>query len=149
MTQTDFVAANVESSLQGALTAGNDAFEQFLTSQRDEDLDGSIKSWLNLLKLSPLSHDTRPSILKNQGKLLRARFDHSGDIDDLDESIRRQQAALSLWPIDHPTRPSALSKLGNALQTRFHLWGGVTDFDDSTEKPSPFIQSITQIVQML
>ncbi|KAG9033764.1 hypothetical protein FRB95_014252 [Tulasnella sp. JGI-2019a] len=131
---SDVATVNVELSLQEALTASHDAFDQFLTSQRDEDLEGSIKSWLNALKLCPVSHGIYPSILKNVGKLLRARFDRSGDMGDLDESIRHQQAALSLWPTDDPTRPSALSNLGNALRTRFHQQGDMADLDESVRR---------------
>ncbi|KAG8990962.1 hypothetical protein FRB94_012960 [Tulasnella sp. JGI-2019a] len=131
---SDVATVNVELSLQEALTASHDAFDQFLTSQRDEDLEGSIKSWLNALKLRPVSHGIHPSILKNVGKLLRARFDRSGDMGDLDESIRHQQAALSLWPTDDPTRPSALSNLGNALRTRFHQQGDMADLDESVRR---------------
>ncbi|KAG9003549.1 hypothetical protein FRB93_010967, partial [Tulasnella sp. JGI-2019a] len=131
---SDVVIANVELSLQEALTASHDTFDQFLTSQHDEDLEGSIKSWLNALKLCPVGHDIRPSILKNVGKLLRARFDRSGDMSDLDESIRHQQAAVSLWPTGHPTRPSALSKLGNALRTRFHQRGDMADLNESVRR---------------
>ncbi|KAG8979873.1 hypothetical protein FRB93_009756, partial [Tulasnella sp. JGI-2019a] len=131
---SDVVTPNVQLSPQEALMAGQDAFDQFLASQRDEDLDGSIKSWKNALPLCPIGHDNRAPILKNLGQLLRVRFDRSGDMGDLDESIRHQETALSLWPMDHPIRPSSLSKLGNALRTRFYRRGDMADLDESIRR---------------
>ncbi|KAG9018338.1 hypothetical protein FRB93_000041 [Tulasnella sp. JGI-2019a] len=125
------LAENAELSLQEALRAGQDTFDQFSASQREEDLVCSITSWQNALALCPMGHEIRASILKNLGKLLRSRFDRSGDMGDLEESIRHQQAAISLWPIDHPVRPSSLSQLGNALRTRFNQRGDMADLDES------------------
>ncbi|KAG8985114.1 hypothetical protein FRB94_004028, partial [Tulasnella sp. JGI-2019a] len=128
---SDMDAGKTELSLQEALRASQDAFDQFLASQLDEDLNGSIESWKNVLELCPIGHEIRSSILKNLGKLLLTRFDRTGDMADLEESIRHQQAALSLWPMDHPIRPSSLRNLGKALKTRFDLRGDTTDLDES------------------
>ncbi|KAG9029630.1 hypothetical protein FRB95_005066 [Tulasnella sp. JGI-2019a] len=128
---SDLIVANTELSLEDTLRAGQDAFEQFLASQRDEDLGDCIKSWKEALALCPISHDGRSSILKNLGKLLRTRFDRTGDVGDLEGSIRHQQAALSLWPMGHPILPSSQSNLGNALRTRFNLLGDMADLEES------------------
>ncbi|KAG8989991.1 hypothetical protein FRB93_003367 [Tulasnella sp. JGI-2019a] len=131
---SDLVAANVQLSPEEALMAGQDASDLFLASQRDEDLDSSIKNWQNALALFLADHDTRASILKNLGQLFRVRSDRKGDMGDLEESIYHQQAALSLWPTDHPIQPSALSKLGNALRTRFYRRGDMADLDESIRR---------------
>ncbi|KAG9007327.1 hypothetical protein FRB94_014449 [Tulasnella sp. JGI-2019a] len=123
--------ANTRSSLQEALTTAQDTFDQFLFSQSHVDLEGCIESWKNVLTICPNDHEIRPSILKNLGKSLRARFDRSGDMSDLEQSIRHQQAALSLLPIDHPIRPSSLSNLGNALRARFNRTSDAVDLDES------------------
>ncbi|KAG8977998.1 hypothetical protein FRB93_011414, partial [Tulasnella sp. JGI-2019a] len=128
---SELAEANTESSLQEALVAGQDAFDKFLDSQRDVDLDRSIESWRHVLGICPIGHEIHPSILKNLGKLLQTQFDRSSDMGDLGESIRYQQMALSLWPMDHPIRPSSLSNLGNALRTRFDRQGDMADLDES------------------
>ncbi|KAG9028222.1 hypothetical protein FRB95_006723 [Tulasnella sp. JGI-2019a] len=128
---SDLATKNTESSLQEALGAGQDAFDQFLASQRDEDLDDSIKSWQNVLVLCPIGHGIRQSILKNLGKSLQARFDRRGDMDDLEDRICHQQAALSLWPMDHPVCPSSLINLGNSFRARFNRQGDMGDLDES------------------
>ncbi|KAG8996097.1 hypothetical protein FRB93_000948 [Tulasnella sp. JGI-2019a] len=123
--------ANTRSSLQEALTTAQDTFDRFLFSQSHVDLEGCIESWKNVLTICPNDHEIRPSILKNLGKSLRARFDRSGDMSDLEQSKSHQQAALSLLPIDHPIRPSSLSNLGNALRARFNRTSDAVDLDES------------------
>ncbi|KAG9026920.1 hypothetical protein FRB95_008313 [Tulasnella sp. JGI-2019a] len=124
------VATNSESSLQGALRAGQDAFDQFLASENDEDLNGCIKSWKNVLGLCPMGHEIYPSILKNLGKLLQARFDRTRNMGDLEESICHQRAALCMWPMDHSIRPSSLDNLGYALRIRFSRLDDMGDLDE-------------------
>ncbi|KAG8992387.1 hypothetical protein FRB94_011633 [Tulasnella sp. JGI-2019a] len=125
---------SAESALQEALMVAHDAFNQFLSSKCDEDLDGSIESWQNALALCPVGHDSRPNVFKKLGELLRARFRWRGNMGDLDESIHHQQAALSLWPMAHPIHPSSLSNLANALKIRFNLRGDMADLDESIRR---------------
>ncbi|KAG8998403.1 hypothetical protein FRB94_006905 [Tulasnella sp. JGI-2019a] len=123
--------ANTESSLQEAFRAEQDAFDQFLNSQRDVDLDRCIESWRDVLAFCPVGHETRSSILKNLGRSLQIRFDRNGGISDLDECIRHQQEFLSVCPIGHPGRALMLKNLANLLDTRCDRTGKTTDPEEN------------------
>ncbi|KAG8992193.1 hypothetical protein FRB94_011911 [Tulasnella sp. JGI-2019a] len=118
-------------SLQDALRASQAAFDRFLASQHDENIDDCIERWENVLELCPIDHGIRSSILSNLANLLQVRFDRRGDQADLAEIIHRQKETLSLWPTGHALRLLCLNHLGNAFRTRFNLRGDITDLDEN------------------
>ncbi|MFI9202232.1 CHAT domain-containing protein [Streptomyces sp. NPDC053048] len=56
-----------------------------------------------------------PAQLANAALVLRARYDHDGDVAALREALALLREAVGALPAGHPDRPSALSNLGSVL----------------------------------
>lgn len=87
-------------------------------NERPEHLDVAINAWRQALPLAAAGSTTQSGRANRLGRLLAARYAHTGDVRDLDEAI----AALNLSCAatdDLATRYERLRRLGDALLERY------------------------------
>ena len=87
-------------------------------NERPEHLDVAINAWRQALPLAAAGSTTQSGRANRLGRLLAARYAHTGDVRDLDEAI----AALNLSCAstnDLATRYDRLRRLGDALLERY------------------------------
>jgi tetratricopeptide (TPR) repeat protein len=86
------------------------------------DLDDSIRTGTEALRLTPIGHPLRGGVLTNLGCVLLASFNHGGDDTVLDRAIAALHEALAVCD-ENPGRMMVQSNLGAAFLARFQHLG--------------------------
>lgn len=84
------------------------------------NLEESILSHQESIRLTPEDDPALPVRLNNLGVPFMSRFEHLGDLSDISEAIKAQERAVSLSPEDDPGLPTRLNNLGLSLMQRYN-----------------------------
>ncbi|KDR67646.1 hypothetical protein GALMADRAFT_130099 [Galerina marginata CBS 339.88] len=96
-----------------------------------KNLDETIRTRREILRLCPPGHHKRSGSLRKLANDLHARFRQLGLIEDLEYAVSSHREAVTLCPPGHPNRPDSLNNLGIALRTRFSQLGQIEDLEDA------------------
>lgn len=102
---------------------------RFQHSGNPDDLDQSIKSAEESIRLLPDSHLIHPSALTFLGISLQRRYEMEGSSEDQDCAVVLQEKAVKLTDLDNTMRAGRLNNLGNSLQMRFDRTKQARDLD--------------------
>ncbi|KAJ7469252.1 TPR-like protein [Mycena latifolia] len=96
-----------------------------------QDINRSVETLKDAVRLTPDGHPDKPGMLNNFGNSLFCRFEWLGDLNDLNKSIMMFEDTVRLTPDGHPDKPAMLNNLGNSLLGRFKRLGDLSDLNKS------------------
>ncbi|KZV68360.1 hypothetical protein PENSPDRAFT_634477 [Peniophora sp. CONT] len=103
---------------------------RFERLSRSEDLESALSVTARAVQLTSDGHPDQPMWLNNIAAVLRARYEHHGQIIDLEKGISSYYEAMKLMPEEgHPQMPTLLIKLGGLLTSRYERLGELHDIE--------------------
>jgi CHAT domain-containing protein len=99
-----------------------------------QDIDESIRSYRQAVKLIPLNVPDLPESLNNLGSQLVKRYNHHGaDANDLESALNAFRIAVRLTPRGSPNEAGRISNLATALHERYTRRCKIRDLHEAIE----------------
>jgi len=98
------------------------------------DIEKSILSLEDAVRLTPDGHTDKPGLLNNLGNSLLTRFEHLGEIANIDKAILSFEDAAHLTPDGHTNKQILLNNLGTSLMIHFERLGEKGDIEKAASR---------------